>query len=82
MRRALSRRVRNGPLPRNQQGVPTAWISQRVGGDQIDYADETPDIRDMFGQALAKHNMTSRMDDVYQAELADLPPKTAAQAAE
>ena len=26
---------------RNAQGVPKAWISQRVGGDQIDYADES-----------------------------------------
>ncbi len=32
-------------LIRNPQGVPTAWISRRVGGDQIDYADERPDIR-------------------------------------
>ena len=29
----------------------------------------------MFAQALAKHGMTPRMDEVYQAELADLPPK-------
>ena len=62
-------------LIRNAQGVPTAWISQRVGGDQIDYADESPSIRDMFGQALARHGMTPRMDDVYRAETADLPPK-------
>jgi len=26
------------------QGVPKAWISRRVGGDQIDYADEQPGI--------------------------------------
>ena len=26
---------------RNAQGVPKAWISQRIGGDQIDYADES-----------------------------------------
>ena len=25
---------------RNAQGVPKAWISRRIGGDQIDYADE------------------------------------------
>ena len=29
----------------------------------------------MFADALAKHGMTPRMDDAYQAELADLPPK-------
>jgi hypothetical protein len=56
--------------------VPTAWISQRVGGDQIDYADERPQIRDMFAQALAKHGMTPRMDEAYRTEVADLPPKT------
>jgi len=27
---------------RNAPGVPKAWISRRVGGDQLDYADETP----------------------------------------
>jgi oxalate decarboxylase/phosphoglucose isomerase-like protein (cupin superfamily) len=62
-------------LIRNSQGVPTAWISQRVGGDQIDYADESPQIRDMFAQALGKHGMTARMDEAYRAEVADLPPK-------
>mgnify|MGYP007089540247 CR=1 FL=1 len=30
---------------RNAQGVPKAWISRRVGGDQIDYADESPQVR-------------------------------------
>ena len=29
----------------------------------------------MFADALAKHNMTPKMDDAYEAELADLPPK-------
>ena len=33
---------------RNAQGVPKAWISRRIGGDQIDYADERPEIREMF----------------------------------
>ncbi len=64
-------------LIRNSQGVPTAWISRRVGGDQIDYADESPRIRDMFAQALAKHGLAPRMDDVYRAELADLPQAAA-----
>ena len=30
-----------GVAIRNEQGVPKAWISTRIGGDQIDYADET-----------------------------------------
>jgi oxalate decarboxylase/phosphoglucose isomerase-like protein (cupin superfamily) len=69
-------------LIRNAQGVPTAWISRRLGGDQIDYADEGPHIRDMFSQSLAKHGLTPRMEDAYRAELADLPPKAASEAAE
>jgi oxalate decarboxylase/phosphoglucose isomerase-like protein (cupin superfamily) len=64
-------------LIRNAQGVPTAWISRRVGGDQLDYADEQPEIRKMFAQALAKHGVLPRMEEVYKAELADLPPKAA-----
>jgi hypothetical protein len=62
---------------RNSQGVPVAWISQRIGGDQIDYADEKPEIRSMFADALGKHGMTPKMDDAYAAELTDLPPKVA-----
>ena len=34
--------------PRNSQGVPMSWISKRMGGNQIDYADEKPVIRQMF----------------------------------
>ena len=64
-------------LIRNSQGVPTAWISRRVGGDQIDYADEDPKIRSMFADAVAKHGVKPRMDDAYKNELADLPPKVA-----
>jgi oxalate decarboxylase/phosphoglucose isomerase-like protein (cupin superfamily) len=60
---------------RNGQGVPKAWISRRIGGDQIDYADERPEIRDMFAKSLARAAITPRMDDAYQAELADLPPR-------
>ncbi|HEV7983045.1 MAG TPA: hypothetical protein VGP86_09140, partial [Xanthobacteraceae bacterium] len=59
---------------RNAQGVPKAWISRRVGGDQIDYADETPEIRRTFAEALSKHGLTPKMDGAYEAELADLPP--------
>src|ERR1700758_1891245 len=65
-------------LIRNAQGVPTAWISRRVGGDQIDYADESPRIREMFMDSLARHGIAPRMDDIYRAEVADLPAKSAA----
>lgn len=64
-----------GVAIRNAQGVPKAWISQRIGGDQIDYADESPMVRTMFAEALAKHGMTPKMEKAYEAELADLPPK-------
>jgi len=62
---------------RNAQGVPKAWISRRVGGDQIDYADEDPAIRKMFAEALARNGMMPRMEQAYQAELTELPPKAA-----
>jgi hypothetical protein len=60
---------------RNAQGVPKAWISQRIGGDQIDYADESPYVRDLFREALAKIGIEPRMQAAYEAELATLPPK-------
>ncbi len=58
---------------RNAQGVPKAWISRRLGGDQIDYADETPVVRTLFAEALAQHGMAPKMEAVYEAELVDLP---------
>ena len=60
---------------RNAQGVPKAWISRRIGGHQIDYADESQNMRDTFAQALAKTGAVPRMDASYEAELPDLPPK-------
>jgi len=63
--------------PRNAQGVPLSWISRRLGGNQIDYADEDPKVRAMFSEALAKHGLTPRMNEVYQKEQASLPPKAA-----
>ena len=62
---------------RNQQGVPKAWISRRLGGDQIDYADEKPAIRQLFAEALAKNDLKPRMDEAYRAELGELPSKAA-----
>ncbi len=60
---------------RNAQGVPKAWISQRIGGDQIDYADESPIVRETFAKALAENGLEPAMEDAYAAELNDLPPK-------
>ena len=64
--------------PRNKQGVPMSWISRRIGGNQIDYADETTFVRDTFAQALARHGLTSRMDEAYTRELDTLPPRRVA----
>ncbi len=55
--------------PRNAQGVPLSWVSRRAGGNQIDYADEDPNVRAMFAAALAKYGLSSRMDEVYGKEL-------------
>src|SRR5436853_4616642 len=66
-----------GVAIRNPQGVPKAWISRRLGGDQIDYADESPVVRKWFSEALAKHSLAPRMDSAYQAELVELPPQAA-----
>ena len=60
---------------RNAQGVPKSWISQRIGGDQIDYADESQIVRDLFAKALAESGQESAMVESYEAELKDLPPK-------
>jgi hypothetical protein len=59
---------------RNAQGVPKAWISRRIGGDQIDYADESPVVRETFATALANKGLVPAMDGAYAAELEDLPP--------
>jgi oxalate decarboxylase/phosphoglucose isomerase-like protein (cupin superfamily) len=63
-----------GVAIRNAQGVPKAWISRRLGGDQIDYADEQPEIRQVFGDELAKVGVSSEMQKSYDSEMADLPP--------
>ena len=60
--------------PRNAQGVPMSWISRRLGGMQIDYADETPEVRQMFSDALARHGLQPQMDEAYAKELETLPP--------
>ena len=72
---ALSRVQARGVSIRNAQGVPKAWISRRVGGDQIDYADETPLVRDLFKSEVAKRGVEPKMDAAYEAELETLPPK-------
>ena len=68
---------KHGGSPRNSQGVLLCFISQRLGGDQLDYADEDPVVRTMFADALARHGLTPRMDESYRNELETLPPKAA-----
>jgi oxalate decarboxylase/phosphoglucose isomerase-like protein (cupin superfamily) len=58
---------------RNAQGVPKAWISRRIGGHQVDYADESPLVRETFAQALGKVGLEPRMKEAYESELVDLP---------
>jgi len=62
---------------RNAQGVPKAWISRRIGGDQIDYADEKQIVRSLFSEELGKHGLAPKMDEAYKTELETLPPKVA-----
>jgi hypothetical protein len=59
---------------RNPQGVMMCWISRRLGGDQLDYADEKPVVREIFAKALRKHGLEPRMDEAYRKELETLPP--------
>jgi oxalate decarboxylase/phosphoglucose isomerase-like protein (cupin superfamily) len=66
-----------GVSTRNSQGVPVAWISRRQGGGQIDYADESAYVRDTFAEALAKHGLEPRMDEAYEQEKENLPPRPA-----
>ncbi|WAH35612.1 cupin domain-containing protein [Alicyclobacillus dauci] len=61
-----------GTSIRNEQGVPKAWISKRIGGDQIDYADEDEMVRHVFEEELAKNGLESTMQPVYEAERATL----------
>jgi mannose-6-phosphate isomerase-like protein (cupin superfamily) len=68
---------KHGGSPRNAQGVLLCFISRRLGGEQLDYADESPKVRTMFAEALARNGLKSRMDEFYQKELGNLPPKAA-----
>lgn len=65
-----------GVAIRNSQGVPKAWISRRIGGHQIDYADESALVRTTFAEALAESGLTSQMDGPYELEKETLPPLT------
>ena len=61
--------------PRNSQGVLLCFMSRRIGGDQLDYADESTEVRQMFTDALARNGLSPRMEEHYLKELETLPPK-------
>ena len=63
-----------GVAIRNAQGVPKAWISRRIGGHQIDYADESAEVRTMFAEALAEKGLDPSMESQYELEKETLPP--------
>ena len=63
-----------GVAIRNSQGVTKAWISRRIGGHQIDYADERREVRTMFADALASQGLEPKMDQPYELEKETLPP--------
>ena len=50
-------------------------LSSRIGGDQIDYADEIDVVRSRFAEALSEHGISHDMNQFYESELPDLPPK-------
>ena len=58
--------------------VEKGWTME-VGGNQIDYADESQEVRTRFADALSGHGIASSMQTAYEAELVDLPPKFAAE---
>jgi len=66
--RALPRVQGRGRGDPQRAGRAKAWISRRLGGDQIDYADERPEIRGWFSEALAKHGLEPNMEKAYEAE--------------
>lgn len=70
-----------GVAIRNAQGVPKAWISRRIGGHQIDYADESETVRTLFADALSAKGLVSQMSEPYEAEKETLPPLPASQQA-
>jgi mannose-6-phosphate isomerase-like protein (cupin superfamily) len=69
---------KHGGSPRNADGVLFSFMSRRIGGCQLDYADENPRVRAMFAEALAKNGLAPKMERHYQEELKTLPPKKVA----
>lgn len=64
-----------GLSQRTKNGVSKGWISRRIGGNQIDYADESSAVRGTFEEALRRSGADNRMEPIYQKELETLPAK-------
>jgi mannose-6-phosphate isomerase-like protein (cupin superfamily)/oxalate decarboxylase/phosphoglucose isomerase-like protein (cupin superfamily) len=64
--RYLALRHRNG-VRDPKTGLPMSSISIRLGGDQIDYADEDPKIRATYAEECARGGVTSRMDQFFDS---------------
>ncbi len=47
---------------RNEQGVPLAWISKRLGSRQLDFADESPLLWETFAVELEKRGLKPNME--------------------
>ena len=45
--------------------------------NQIDYADESDIVRNLYREAMARHGLEPKMDAIIAAELETLPPKPA-----
>lgn len=56
--------------PKAANGVPLSRLSTKLGGDQIDYEDEHPRVREIFEEEVAKHGAVSKMGDVVAAAAA------------
>ncbi|WP_330176922.1 ethanolamine ammonia lyase-activating protein [Streptomyces sp. NBC_01498] len=46
-------------------GLPMSSVSTRLGGDQIDYADESPAVREMYREACADNGVEPRMAEFH-----------------
>jgi hypothetical protein len=77
--------VRRPPLINQdgKRGEPTAASDATVSQDLADKSKTEKDscvceiVRRIFAEALARYGVQSRRDEIYAAELANLPPKAA-----
>jgi hypothetical protein len=63
--RYLALRLERGRNLDPETGRPMSMISTREGGDQIDYADEDPQIRAMYREECDLHGAAYAMDEFF-----------------